>query len=108
MFKSCVINRQNIVVGYQNKIQGNFSDSSLLTGFTNWKYATRSFSKHEGTVCHKAAVDLVINIPSTSCELDKMLSSANEKQKVLNRKYLLNIAQTIRYLCRQGLALRGI
>ncbi len=36
-----------------------------------------------------------------------MLSSANEKQKVLNRKYLLNIAQTIRYLCRQGLALRG-
>ncbi len=49
-----------------------------------------SVSMRVHTVCHKAAVDLVINIPSTSCELDKMLSSANEKQKVLNRKYLLN------------------
>ncbi len=36
-----------------------------------------------------------------------MLSSTHKKQQESNRQYLIKIAQNIRFLCRQGIALRG-
>lgn len=36
-----------------------------------------------------------------------MLSSAHKKQQEINRQYILKIAQNIKFLCRQGIALRG-
>ena len=88
-------------------IKGNIMESTFVSGFCNWKDGTRCFSRHEDTAARKVAVDVSINIPRTSRDVGDMLSSAHTQQKALNRHYLIKVAQNIRFLSRQGIALRG-
>ena len=88
-------------------IKGNIMESTFVSGFCNWKDGTRCFSRHEDTTAHKAAVDVAINIPSSTRDVGDMLSSAHTQQKAINRHYLVKVAQNIRFLSRQGMALRG-
>ena len=88
-------------------IKGNIMESTYVSGFCNWKDGTRCFSRHEHTAAHKVAVDVSINIPHTSRDVGHMLSSAHTQQKALNQHYLIKVAQNIRFLSRQGVALRG-
>ena len=53
------------------------------------------------------AVDVSINIPRTSRDMGDALSSAHTQQKALNRHYPIKVDQNIRFLSRQGIALRG-
>lgn len=77
------------------------------TGFDNWKKALERFEKHQNTTSHRDAVDLVVKIPSTTKDVGEMLSASLASQKAESRKMLLTILSSIRYLGRQGLALRG-
>ncbi len=97
----------NLCIGHHNKIKGNIYDSTLVSGFCNWKDATRWLSKHESTISHRAASDFLIQIPASTQDVGGMLSSTHKKQQESNRQYLIKIAQNIRFLCRQGIALRG-
>ena len=85
----------------------NKDDAFCKVGFTNWKKALEKFEKHQNTASHHEAVDLVVKIPSTTKNVGEMLSTSYASQKEENRKMLSVILSSIRYLGRQGLALRG-
>ena len=74
------------------------------TGFNNWQKACHIFSKHEESVCHRHAVDMIIK---SSKDVDETLSNAHANKNAENRKALYAILSTVRFLARQGLPLRG-
>ncbi len=76
-------------------------------GFSNWKDATISFKKHESSLCHKEAVQLVIVLPATCPDVGEMLSTELASPKRDNRQCLLKILSNLQFLARQGLPLRG-
>ena len=88
------------------QLKGNVQDSTFLSGFCNWKDATRCFHKHELTVTHKAAVEYMVTLPATTSDIGDLLSSNYASQKQANR-HMLKIIQNVRFLARQGLALQG-
>ena len=76
-------------------------------GFKNWKDATISFKNHEASASHKEALQVVMVIPATCSDVGEMLSREHAQEKSENRQCLLRILSNIRFLSRQGLALRG-
>ena len=76
-------------------------------GFCNWKNATSLISKHQQSSCHREPVEVVITLPATTKDVGEQLVQQHAKEKECNRKMLLKIMSSIRYLTRQGLALRG-
>ena len=90
------------------KVTGNMKDSSFIYGgFYNWKDATRLFNSHKSSKTHKNTVEVVITLPRTTGNVGEMLSSTLAIQKRTNRLYLLKVAQSIKFLARQGIPLRG-
>ena len=79
----------------------------VTKGFHNWKDATSSFRSHEKSSCHCEAVDVVITLPSITPDVGEMLSQQHASQKVMNRQALHQILSAVRFLGRQGLAMRG-
>jgi len=79
----------------------------VTRGFSNWKDGTLSFKKHEKSSCHREAVEVMITLPATTCNVSELLSKQHAIQKIKNRDALFEIMSSIKYLCRQGLALRG-
>jgi hypothetical protein len=82
-------------------------DKFCKFGFSNWKKAIAKFERHHNTKSHHEALDLVVKIPSTNKDVGNMLSSNLAAQKIENKKILRIILSNIRFLGRQGLALRG-
>ena len=79
-------------------------------GYTNWRDVsgkTGTFCKHDCSSLHKQAVEMVYTVPRTTPDVGELLLTAHASEKECNRKYLLKVAQTVRYLARQGLPLRG-
>ncbi len=76
----------NLCIGHHNKIKGNIYDSTLVSGFCNWKDTTRWLSKHESTISHRAASDFLIQIPASTQDVGGMLSSTHKKQQESNRQ----------------------
>ena len=85
---------------------GNIDSSFICSGFTNWKDATSVFRKHEASECHHAAIEAVVVLPATTRDVAEILSEEHRKEKAENRTMLLKMIN-IRFLCRQGLPLRG-
>lgn len=79
----------------------------MCRGFSNWKDATVGFKSHELSACHREAVEMVINLPSSTKHIGAILSKQYEMQMAQNRKMLLKILSSIRFLARQALSLRG-
>ena len=100
-FYCCVAERRGLLIA------GSKDDAFTKLGFSNWKKALLKFEKHHNSVCHKKAVECVINIPKTHADVGEMLSLTHAHQKAVNRQMLKIILSSIRYLARQGLALRG-
>ena len=73
-------------------------------GFSNWKKALEKFEKHQKSNYHRDAVQL---ITSNTKNVGEMLSESYAQQKVENRQVFMIILSSIRFLARQGLALRG-
>ena len=76
-------------------------------GFAYWKDATIAFKKHASSDCHKEAVEVSIVLPRSCPDVGEMLSSQHSQQKKVNRECLLKIIANLKFLARQGLALRG-
>ena len=77
-------------------------------GFAYWKDATIAFKKHASSDCHKEAVEVSIVLPRSCPDVGEMLSSHHSQQKKDNRECLLKILSNLKFLARQGLALRGV
>eukprot|EP00731_Ephydatia_muelleri_P008502 Em0004g840a len=87
---------------------GNIKDSPFVCGgFSNWKDATVAFARHEQTTTHKKAVEVLVTIPETTRDIGEMLSTAHAEGKKISGQCLVTIAENIRFLARQGIALRG-
>ena len=64
------------------QLKGNVQDSTFLSGFCNWKDATRCFHKYELTVTHKAAVEYMVTLPATTSDIGDLLSSNYASQLI--------------------------
>lgn len=85
----------------------NISESFVSKGFSNWKDATSSFKKHQASKAHSEAVDFVITLPKTTKHVGELVSKAYTAQREQARDMLQIILSSVRFLARQGLALRG-
>ena len=86
---------------------GNVKDSTFVYGgFSNWKDATSSFPAHEQSQVHKKAVEAIVKRQDYG-DVGNLLSSKHEEETRKNRQCLMKIGENIRFLARQGLALRG-
>ena len=78
----------------------------IITGFSNWKKALESFDKHQCSLHHHDCLDQ-LQISCKTKSVVEMLQKGYSEEHVLNRQMLKIIISSIRYLSRQGLALRG-
>ena len=77
--------------------------SFIISGYVNWKDATRAYNKHEASNFHKQAV----NSLKKRTSVGELLSSQYAKETKEHRDYLIQVLSAICYLARQGLPLRG-
>ena len=82
-----------------------FETAFFVVGFQNWKKAVERFRRHEITDCHKEAV-LKLNGLHGPTVLDQVSSEA-AKTRAENRAMLLKVLSSLKFLLRQGLAIRG-
>lgn len=81
-------------------------DSFITRGFCNWKNATAGFRKHEDSDCHKEALD-IHSLPHQCEDIALTMQRSLTDERRANRTMLYLIIRSIKYLARQGLALRG-
>ena len=81
--------------------------SQVTSRFCNWKDATVAFSKHLQSKSHIEAVEAVITLPKQTKDVGAQLSIAHKAEKEEARDMLQIILSSVRFLARQGLALRG-
>ena len=81
-----------------------YSFWQVSKGFSNWKDATKAFRKHAQSNTHAEAV---VTLPKTTADVGESLSAIHKQEKEQARYMLYKIISSIRYLARQGLALRG-
>lgn len=91
-----------------NKIEmeKNTEEAFLSVGFRNWKKALDAFREHQKSKGHVAALTFEITIPKCG-NVKEMTSDQVKKDMQENRNCLLKIIETLQFLGRQGLALRG-
>ena len=83
-------------------------DSAFISkGFTYWKEGPKAFKKHQGSDCHREAVDALVVLPRCTKDVGELQSAEHRAEKARNREMLLLVLQNIRFLARQGLPLRG-
>ena len=87
----------------RKKVTGQAEGSFLANCFTNWKDATTKFAKHESNDFHKACAEAL----ASTIDIGVMLNKSAVTEKQATREHLLTILSTVRFLARQGLALRG-
>ena len=88
----------------------NKEETFITSGFSNWENPTESqkgFTQHESSKTHGDAVSRFLKIPSETNDLIQTIRSTLKLQQDQNRKTLIKIMSSIRYLARQGIALRG-
>ena len=88
------------------EMEKNKEEAFLSTGFRNWKKALDSFKEHQKSECHIAALTFEITIPQCG-NIQEMTSEKIKSNMQGNRKCLIKIIETIQFLGRQMLALRG-
>ena len=89
----------------QNKLRTKYKDSAFISrGFNNWKDGTVGFNKHEGSDCHKEAVQVMEVIPHKMQNVGEQLCDIHASNKRVNRRMLLKILQNIMFLARQNIA----
>ena len=82
----------------------------IKNGFDDWKHGLEKFLRHEKTNCHQLAVELL----ETRRKQDNSHNSINKQIETLrattvtkNREYLRHIIQTLWFLAKQNISLRG-
>ena len=85
----------------------NKEQTFISTGYSNWKKALSRFKEHQTSECHKVAVDFEIVLPKTCGDVIDMTNTIAKETRAQNRHYLAKIIESLQYLARQGLAIRG-
>lgn len=80
-------------------------DAFVRVGFDNWKKARERFQKHTQSQPHKQAMMHFERLKQPS--IDSQLHSQCKASQELHQKMLQVLISSIKYLVRQGLALRG-
>ena len=75
-------------------------------GFVNLKKALQRFQEHEKSEMHKEAT-LKLAAKSSAVDVAAQISSEHNAKAKEHREMLLKVLHALRYLTRQGLALRG-
>ncbi|KAH3883762.1 hypothetical protein DPMN_007729 [Dreissena polymorpha] len=57
------------------KVDGSF----ISDGFSNWKEGPVQFREHDGSECHKEAVERLETLPATTCDVGETLSAGHAK-----------------------------
>ena len=70
-------------------MKGNWEASFIVNGFSNWKDVTRTFKKHDASDVHKHTVEKLHILPRTTRDIGESSNAAHEKEKQMNRTYLL-------------------
>ena len=79
----------------------------VTRGYQNWKDATTALRKHISSSSHKQAVEQVVTIPSTHCDVGECFSTSLALERQENHACFLRVMSTLRFLAHQGLTLRG-
>ena len=80
-------------------------DAFVNNGFNNWKKALESFNQHAKSRIHKESI-----LKIQSIKQDSVLSLLNKHARVEQREHRENLLRqltSLRYLLRQGMAIRG-
>ena len=80
-------------------------DAFVRVGFDNWKKAHEQFQKHTQSQPYKQAMMHFEHLKQPS--IDSQLNSQCKASQKLHQKMLQVLISSIKYLVRQGLALRG-
>ena len=75
----------------------------VCKGYSNWKDATTRIRNHELSACHREAVDMIIRFPATTQHIGQHLSQQYASETAKNRRALLKILSSLRFLARQAL-----
>ena len=86
---------------FSKNVDGAFTKS----GFSNWKKAKEKFKEHEKSACHREAC--IKHKASKGPSVIELANSALLKTQELRRTMLLKQLTSLKYLLRQGLAIRG-
>ena len=78
----------------------------LEKGFKSWKKALEKFEKHQSSQCHRAASTYEILIPRCP-DLAELFDNKEKESRELNRRFFMAILDSIQYLARQWIPLRG-
>ena len=92
---------QNLLT-FSKNAEGAFSED----GFENWKKAIERFKSHETSIAHREAVPKVFAILKAE-SVSSQLSEQERTQQLAHRKALMLQLSSLRYLLRQGLAIRA-
>ena len=86
----------------ENRMGG--GDAFLSSGFDNWKKARESFTVHEKSAVHREAMlkSALVKQPSIATQL----SNQARQEQQFNREMLLKEISSLRFLLRQGIAVR--
>ena len=85
----------------------NMEKTFISTGYSNWKKALSRFKEHQTSECHKVAIDYEVVLPKTCGDVIDMTSKSVKKTRAQNRRCFAKIIESLQYLARQGLAIRG-
>ena len=80
-------------------------DAFVNTGYDNWKKAHETFTQHAQSGPHKEAVLKIELVQQES--VAALLSKQAMADQKLHREMLLKQLSSLKYLLRQGLAIRG-
>ena len=80
-------------------------DAFVRSGFSRWKNALECFAKHEASSTHREAMMKLQNVASVN--IGAILDSKRKEQQLRRQEMLQKHLSSVRYLARQGLALRG-
>jgi Domain of unknown function (DUF4371)/hAT family C-terminal dimerisation region len=89
-----------------NVSDGRAENTFISTGYRNWKNAIANFAKHEKSATHMFSVSQLRHT-ATSDSIGTQLSKKLCSEQVTAFGVLMKIITSVRYLARQGLALRG-
>jgi len=78
----------------------------MYEGFRNWKKALEKFKAYESSSAHRHAIQQLQHLKSSE-PIESMLSSQVQNDQQNARKCLHIVFTTLRFLARQGLAIRG-
>lgn len=89
------------------KSVANVEQAFVKKGFGNWKKAISRFQGHQTSQCHKAAVEREFVIPNTHSNIIDLTNENAKKLRIENRRCLAIIVESLQYLARQGIPVRG-